>query len=154
MIFPTIKARDLDGTDYVLPRDLPAGPRLVLIAFKRWHQDIIERWRPHLDQMVADTPSLSVWEVPALSSMYGMARPFIDGGMSAGIPDPQVRQHTLTVYTELGEFATALGLESFDSVHLLLLDVAGEVVWHADDEPTAEKRASLHEAVAHVAAGM
>ncbi len=74
--------------------------------------------------------------------------------MAAGIPDPGARRHTLTVYTDLAEFATALELESLDSVHVLLLDAFGEVVHHTDDEPTSETVGKLTAAVTRmIAAG-
>ena len=101
--FPSVLARSLEGKRIRLPEDLPSGPRVVVLAFQRWHNALIETWEPALQALEARFRELSVWEVPALSRLYLPARGFIDGGMRAGIVDPEARRHTLTAvsYTHL-----------------------------------------------------
>ncbi len=53
---------------------------------------------------------------------------FIDGGMRSGIPDPEARARTITLYTDVGTFRQALGLESEDTIYGVLLDEQGAVV--------------------------
>lgn len=147
MRFPDIVARDLEGRKYQLPDDLPDGPRLIMVAFQRWHTVVLAGWQPALEGMVAAHPGTTLWEIPALSRMYAAARPYIDGGMRAGIPDPAARRMTLTTYTDLRAFGRVLELPSFDTVYILLLDATGEVVWlgggEADDTQLADLAVAL-----------
>jgi len=151
MRFPTIVARDLENTEYTLPDDLPASWRIVLMPFKRQQQIVVSAWTDVLEPLVSAHPDLTVWEVPTLSRAWAPARGYIDGGMRAGIPDPEVRRHTLTAYTPLHEVAEAFGLADFADVQVFLLDAAGEIVWRSCGEPDAEKAAALADAL--VAAG-
>ena len=129
MRFPVLETHDLEGTPRTLPDGLPTGPRVILLPFQRWHQLLVDGWSRELDTLRRAHPDLTVWEVPALSSHYAVGRFFIDGGMRAGISDLNVRLHTLTAYVDLTELAKALELPSFDTVYVLLLNGAGEIVW-------------------------
>ncbi len=137
MRFPALRVRDLDGVEYVLPDGLPGGPHVMILAFRRWHQELVERWKPGLEALADRHPGMEVWEVPSLSKGYRLFRASIDGGMRAGIPDPEVRRHTLTTYTNLRDLSRALDLDSLDTVHVFVVDCDGTVRWHGEGEPTA-----------------
>lgn len=147
MRFPEVASRDLEGRERVLPDDLPAGPRVLLVAFQRWHQLLVDSWGAGLDGLVEEFPGLTVWEVPALSRAYALGRFYIDGGMRAGIPNIDTRRHTLTAYTDLNKLAQNLELPDLGTIYVLLLDETGEVVWRQSGEASAEKVASLREAL-------
>ena len=147
MRFPTIVAHDLEGRRYEVPGDLPVGPRILVIAFQRWHTELVERWQPALDRVVAEHPGSTWWEIPALSRIYTPARGFIDGGMRSGIPDVEARRHTLTSYTDLRALAAALALPSFETIYVLVVDASGEVVWMGSGEGSEEASSQLDEAV-------
>jgi hypothetical protein len=127
--FPRLKARDLEGRTVEIPDDLNGALKLIVLAFKRDHQYPVESWLPHLDRLEEGHPGLTVWEVPALSRSYRIWRGAIDGGMRAGIPDPKVRRHTLTTYTDLRGLQRALELPDLEEIYLLLLDGSGRVLW-------------------------
>ena len=118
MRFPTLETRSLEGDAVRVPDDLPSNPSIVLLPFQRWHQDLIETWDGVLGELAREHPTLSVWEVPALSRLYVPSRFFIDGGMRAGIPSPDTRRHTLTAYTDLRVLARKLSLPGFDTLHV------------------------------------
>ena len=147
MRFPTIEAHDLEGAAYVLPDGLPAGRRLLLLAFRRWHQILIEGWTSRLTSMERENPDLSVWEVPALGRQYRPVRTYIDGGMRAGIPDQDVRLHTLTSYTDLRKLLGSLDLPDTETVHVYLLSDDGEILWAGEGEADGTKIQSLDEAL-------
>jgi hypothetical protein len=129
MQFPRLKARDLEGRTVELPEGLDGVVNLVVLAFRRDHQYTIETWLPHFARLEEDFPGLEVWEVPALSRSYRIWRGAIDGGMRAGIPEPRVRRHTLTTYTDLRGLQRALDLPDLDEIHLFLLDRSGSIRW-------------------------
>ena len=153
MRFPSISARDLENADYVLPDDLPGTWRLVLMPFKRWQQIVVGAWIEALEPLTTAYPELTVWEVPTLSSAWTAARGYIDGGMRAGIPDVDVRRHTLTAYTPLNHVAKELDIPSFDEVQVFLLDAAGEIVWRSAGEPDTGKATALADVLAAAGAG-
>ena len=59
----------------------------------------------------------------------------IDGGMTAGIGDPDVLARTITVYTDVRAFQAALGIPGSDDVHALVVRRDGTVLAHASGEP-------------------
>lgn len=148
MLFPELSVRDLEGLSSILPDDLPAGPRVLIVAFQRWHQSLVDTWVPVLEAFERDDPDLSVWEVPALSRTYSLARFYIDGGMRAGIPDPDAREHTLTAYTDLTALAEKLELPNLETIYVFLLATDGEMVWRGEGGATNESVAALCAALA------
>ena len=148
MQFPALKVRDLEGAEHVIPDGLTGGPHVIILAFQRWHQALVEQWKPDLEALAQRHPGTEIWEVPSLSSGYRLFRGGIDGGMRAGIPDPETRRHTLTVYTDLHALAKDLEIDSLDTVHLFLVDCSGTVLWQASGEPDAECLLSLDAAIA------
>ena len=151
--FPSIVARDLEGGDVRVPEDLPAGPRVVILAFRRSHTRLIETWEPALQSLEARCRELSVWEVPALSRLYLPARSFIDGGMRTGIVDKDARLHTLTAYTNLTALARQLNLPSLDTIYLLLVDPDGTILWKGEGSADEGQVKALHEALETMACG-
>ena len=148
MRFPEIEARSLEGERYRLPDDLPSGPRIILLPFQQWQQILIEGWRPALEQLERERPDLTFWEVPALSRKYAPGRFYIDGGMRLGIPDVEVRRHTLTAYTDLRRLAEELDIPGFDTMHLFLLDRVGTILWRGSGEIADEQLEGLRAALA------
>lgn len=151
MQFPQLKAKDLEGRTVELPGGLGGAVNLVVLAFQRDHQHPIETWLPHLVRLEETFPGLEVWEVPALSRSYRIWRGAIDSGMRAGIPDPRVRRHTLTTYTDLRGLQRALDLPDLDQIYLLLVDRGGRVLWRgrgAYSEATLAELSAVLEAAA------
>ncbi len=148
MQFPALKVRDLEGAEHVIPDGLPGGPHVIILAFQQWHQSLVQLWTPGLEAIALRHPGTEVWEVPSMSSGYRLFRGGIDGGMRAGIPDPDTRRHTLTVYTDLHALAKALEIDKLDTVQLFLVDCSGTILWRASGEPDAASLDSLDRAVA------
>ena len=151
--FPSVTAHDLEGHEVRVPEDLPAGPRIVMLAFQRWHMELIETWEPALQALEARCRELSVWEVPALSRVYLPARAFIDGGMRAGIVDTDARLHTLTVYTNLSALARELELSSLETIYLLLVAPDGTILWQGEGTADEKQISGLKQALEKLACG-
>ena len=69
-----------------------------------------------------------MYELPVLSSVYGPARWFIDGGMTRGIPDAAARARTITVYTDVGKVVDNLGLGGTDTIAVLTVERSGRIL--------------------------
>ena len=128
--FPVVAGRTLLGADVVLPADFPADRTLVVVAFQRGQQSQVDRWieravaagvPPTTRGATGSTP-VAVVEVPVLSTQWRPVRRFIDGGMTAGIGDPDVLARTITVYTDVGVFQRFLSIPDSKDVHALVID--------------------------------
>lgn len=120
--FPDVDGFVLSGRRVRLPRDLPTG--LVVVAFKRWHQRLVDDW---IAWCHTEHPGLPVLEVPVISRSYRWQRPFIDGGMIAGIRDREVLARTITVYTDVAAVLHSLGLADDSTVAALVTGPDGVV---------------------------
>tara|TARA_R100000657_G_C4624428_1_gene73891 strand:+ start:78 stop:533 length:456 start_codon:yes stop_codon:yes gene_type:complete len=145
--FPTITAENLNKESITLPDDLAGNPALVLIAYQRQQQDNVNTWLGHLDTIEQAIPGVRIIETPTISSMkWGWFSGFIDGGMRSGIPDEQARARTITLYTKVGKFNEALGIESTKTIYAVLLDDEGRVIEMVEGDYSDAKLARLIEA--------
>ena len=141
--FPTFAARDLERTARTLPAAFDAEWNLVLVAFRRHHQEIVDRWVAWQATVAADRPSLDCWEVPVLGAVWIPARGAIDGGMAQAVRESEARRHALTVYANVSKVACALDISDTSSVHAFLVDAGGTIRWRASGDPDAASTAAL-----------
>jgi len=132
MRFPRLDTRNLEGKAVVVPDDLPSGPRIILLAFRRWHTAALAEWGDSLAQLQERCPGLTVWEIPVLSRAYVAGRFYIDREMRAATPDRHDRRHTLTTYTDLQAFAESLGVPTLEKVYVVLTDTHGDILWRRE----------------------
>ncbi len=142
--FPRVPGRSLLDGDVDLPAGLPAERTLAVVAFRQRHQACVDRWIakaveggvPRTTHGVLEEAPVAVVEIPVLSTRWRPARRFIDGGMTSGIGDPEVLARTITVYTDVGSFQSALGIPDSDEVEALVVTRAGTVLARGRGEPT------------------
>ncbi|MDF1538243.1 MAG: hypothetical protein P1Q69_05015 [Candidatus Thorarchaeota archaeon] len=84
--FPEVKGSNLAGTEMRIPTDLSGNLNVVMIAFQRWHQDLVDSWIPFLNELVLKNPDIDFYELPTIRRMNWLYRTMLDGGMKAGIP--------------------------------------------------------------------
>jgi len=141
--FPPVMGMNLAGADVRLPEDLQGRRNLLVIAFRRSQQEDVDTWLPFADESMRRHSDVRFFELPVLATGYRLARPWIDGGMRAGIPDPGVRARTITLYLDKAWFRGVLELPSEDRIYALIADRTGHVVARADGVFTAAKAATL-----------
>ena len=141
--FPAVAGRTLLGTNVVLPADFPADRTLAVVAFQRGQQSQVDRWieravaagvPPTTRGATGSTP-VAVVEVPVLSTQWRPVRRFIDGGMTAGIGDPDVLARTITVYTDVGAFQRLLSIPGSNHVIALVVDRDGTILARGCGDP-------------------
>jgi hypothetical protein len=147
-VFPSIEARNLNGRRIVLPAGFVGLRNIVIVAFRRWHQPLVDSWFPALDPLLAAYPDLRAYELPMIAGGYRLVRPFIDGGMAAAIADPAVRERTLTVYTDVDTVRAALQITDPETITILLVDLSGQIIWRSAGSYDAQKGAGLAQALA------
>lgn len=148
-----LRGRALDGTPWRLPGDLPAARTLVLLAYRQRHQRDVDAWIdlavslgvPPTPRGVPRPMATAVIEVPNLSRRWLPARRFIDGGMAAGIRDPDVLARTVTAYGDPAGHRAACGLpeDGGEALQAVVASPAGEVTFHAVGPPGPGSRAAL-----------
>ncbi|MGB8645102.1 MAG: hypothetical protein WCF84_07685 [Anaerolineae bacterium] len=143
MKFPLVQSSNLSGKRYRLPGDFEGEYNIVLVPFQRHQQDNVDTWGPLLEQLAARYPTLRYYELPTLPDMGRLQRFFIDSGMRGGIPDPRVRARTITLYLDVTAFNAALNLPTIDEIYVLLVTRAGDVLWRASGDYTADKGQAL-----------
>ena len=114
--FPVLEGRSLLGERVALPAGLPAERTLVLVAFQRWQQPVVDGWisravaggrAVHAARRRRRPMPVAVVELAVLSVGWKPARRFIEGGMVAASRDPDVLARTITVYTDVSAFRRA-----------------------------------------------
>jgi len=127
--FPSISARDLQGVDVDLPEAFTGERNVVLIAFRRQHQDLVDSWVPWLERQAATDLGLRIYELPTIGRIWAPVRNLIDGGMAASIREPAVLQRTFTIYGDVRRVTAPLGIGSTSTIALRLVDASGAVLW-------------------------
>ena len=136
--FPSIQGSNLEGKKYNLPQDLEGKFNLVLVAFKREQQKVIDTWIPLAKKINRVHKDFKFYEIPVLSQNYKWVQGFIDGGMRSGIADKKAREVTITAYIPRDKFFKDLSIANDDNIHLYLLDNQGLILWQAEG-PLTEK---------------
>jgi hypothetical protein len=141
--FPEVVGRNLEGQEFQLPRDFGGAVNLVLVAFRREQQALVDTWLPPAAALADSVGDLQYYELPVLNRNYRLVRPFIDGGMRAGIDDLAARERTITLYIDKRPFREALGITNEDTIYVLLLGSGGRVTLMLDGEYSEAKGSSV-----------
>ena len=145
--FPDIAARDLQGKDVDLPAGFSGERNVVIIAFQRNHQTLVDSWVPWLEEQAASDPDLRFYELPTIGRLWAPARRFIDGGMAAAIREPVILQRTLTIYGDINRLVQPLGIGNRSTIAVLLVDATGIVLWHGSGPRTEAGERELDSAL-------
>ena len=127
--FPSVPARDLQGVDVRFPAAFQGEHNVVLIAFHRRHQALVDSWVPWLEARAAADPGLRIFELPTIGRIWAPVRNFIDGGMAAAIREPEILRRTFTIYGDVRHVTRPLGIEDRSTISVVLVDRSGIVRW-------------------------
>jgi hypothetical protein len=145
--FPTVEGSNLQRESLTLPDDFEGDLNIVLVPFQRWQQNLVETWVGPARTLEKDNPRLRYYELPTIESRNWLSRAFINEGMRAGIPDQTARQRTITLYLDKERFKEALDIDTEKTIHVFLVNQAGEIIWREGGEYTSEKGRSLLAAI-------
>ena len=146
-VFPSINARNLEGLDVRLPAAFAGERNVVLIAFQRNHQSLVDSWLPWLEKQCAADPGLRFYEVPTIGRIWAPARRFIDGGMAASIKVPEILQRTFTVYGDISRLTGPLSIHHRSTIAVLLVDGNGHVLWQGSGGYSTSAAESLESVI-------
>lgn len=143
MQFPVVTSANLSRRKLTLPADFEGDLNVVIIAFQRWHQRVVDTWIPLAEQLEQAYKGVRYYELPVIQRINVLGRTFINEGMRAGIPNPKARARTITLYVDKAAFRQALELPHEEDIYVLLVDRQGNVLWRTEGEFTPEKGESL-----------
>ena len=145
--FPSVTGINLEGREIALPDGFEGERNLVLVAFEREHQTLVDTWLDYAGTLELRDERVRVYEVPTIYEVGALYRSFINSGMRAGIPDPQARARTITVYLDRERFVGALDLPDMSTIYPMLIDETGAILWRGrgplDPEQAREFEAAL-----------
>ena len=119
---------------------------MVLIAFDRHQQSLVDSWTAWLEREQATDERLAVVELPTIARRWALFRPLIDGGMAASIKVPDILQRTWTIYGEVSNVSEPLNITTRSTIALVLVERGGAVLWQGSG-PFSEDVASQLKAV-------
>lgn len=151
--FPTLPAHDLEGTTRTLPDAFDGRWNLVLVAFRRRHQALVDAWMAWHAGAVDAVTGFAAFEVPVLAARWIPVRRLVDGGMAQAVRDPVARRRTLTVYTNVHRATAALDIADTETVTALLVDGEGRIRWRTVGPPEPASTAGLLRAAGRPAPG-
>ena len=131
-----------------LPETLAGEVNLLLIAFRQWQQRDVDTWTPVADELAGGYPQFRAYELPVISQAYRPVARFIDGGMRSGIPDPNVRDATITLYINRSDFMRRLQITTVRSIVPMLVRPSGTILWRTEGPRTPHSEAELRRLVA------
>jgi hypothetical protein len=144
--FPKLTASNLEKQTLTLPEDFAGERNLLLIAFQREQQKNVDTWLQEMKRFDW-APDFRYYELPTIDKLNPVARWFINSGMRRGIPDPEARARTITLYLDKAAFRKALNLPEEKQIYALLVDRSGRVLWRAQGDFDGSNAASLQEAL-------
>lgn len=146
--FPTVSGQNLERQEFEFPRDFAGDLNILFVPFQQRHQLVVNTWVPFAQEVEAAYPGVVYYELPTINEMPGLSRMFINEGMRAGIPDQTARERTVTLYLDIDTFRRATGIPDRSSVHILLVDRAGEILWRTTGNYSPAKGDALLETIA------
>ena len=143
--FPEATGSSLSGRQFSLPADFEGEANLVIVAFHRRQQEDVNTWIPFARTLCRRLPRLRYYEVPTIAAGNPVFRIWLDNAMKSGIPDPDARAATITLYLDKRAFRSSLGIEDENSVHVFVVEPTGRVLWRAEGPLDDEKKKSLYD---------
>ncbi len=143
VLFPIVSGSNLERRRFQLPGDLDGELNWLILAFWQRHQGSVDTWMPLAKQLEESHPGFMTYELPVIQRRSRVSQWFIDSGMRAGIPDPQVRSRTITLYLDKAPFLRALEIDNDEAIHSAIVNRSGEVLWRTAGPWSPESEADL-----------
>jgi hypothetical protein len=147
LLFPTVQGENLSGRQMMLPKDFDGKANIVIVAFQREQQLLVNSWIPVIQQLEKKYPEIHSYELPTISTGYKLMKWIIDNGMRSGIKDTKTRDHTITLFTDTKKFRKELELPTDETIYVMIVDSSGAVRWKSSGSMTPMSATLLGSAV-------
>lgn len=108
-----------------LPDDFSAPRTLLLVAFQRDHQTLIDSWVEGLKLKATDRDWV---ELPIVGPMNFVSQKFLNGAMKSGIAGEDKRSRVITLYSDAKKWIAPLGVTKTDVIYVVVVAKNGEVL--------------------------
>ncbi len=143
---PPLAGENLLGEKLSFPKDLKSPLTLLVIGFKRDHQEQIITWIEAYEKGEVNKGAVDFFELPIIYEVGLFKRLFINNGMKMGIPDFEQLKRTVTVYMDRHNLFDSLKME-VDSIYTLLVQRDGKIVWRSQGIISPEKLKTLRSVI-------
>lgn len=154
MKFPALSGSNLLRQKVTLPDDLQGDVNLLFIAFQQWQQASVDSWAPFARRLEQTFSGVRYYELPVIYKMNFLSQTFLNEGMRAGIPNPIIREKTITLYLDKPAFRRALDILNEDAIVILLLDHQGNILWRSVGAFSEEKGGALQQKITEITNAM
>lgn len=129
VVFPEVEGKSLHGDVVSFPSVFEKKAyHVVVIAFLREQQELVDTWLPKLDALAEERMDFEFFELPTISRMNAFMRWFIYRGMRSGIKEDVTRSRTVTLHIDKEPLKEALGIDTEESIFVVLVDDQGNVL--------------------------
>jgi hypothetical protein len=128
---PHLRARDADGSERLLPRDIPTDPALVLFFLKQGQEKAVNHWVAALPE----TPALAIALKPRRRRLLRHA------------VENKAAQWTWCAYTDVDGYLASLGEYGKDEIVVAVVTRAGELLMLRRGHPAPESLVVVREAL-------
>ncbi|MEY3229999.1 MAG: hypothetical protein RL689_86 [Planctomycetota bacterium] len=149
--FPVTKGENLNGRTFEIPSGFDGQYNILMVAFLRSQQEDVNTWLGLAQEIAADHPNVEYYELPTISSSWGLMKGWIDGGMRSGIPATAARERTVTIYTDTEAFRSIGGMDDRTRIWVGIVDRDGRIHWSTRGPATEEAKQQLREAARRLA---
>jgi hypothetical protein len=150
MTFPTVSGSNLLRKKLTLPQVFHGRLNLVFIPFERWHQMEVDSWRALAEELEEKYEGLIYYEIPTLQNRGTFYKIFLNEGMRAGIPNPNTRERTITLYLDKADFRVALDMTDEEYIYILVVDRQGNEFFRARGPYSREGEVALRQALSRL----
>jgi len=119
-VFPAISGKNLNKQDMTIPDDFSDKDLIVIVAFQRWQQGLVDEAIDALERRGVNH-SHHIIEVPVIERVSWFRQMRLDAVMRAGITDRNIRQRTITVYLDKGDFREKLRIPNEETIYWFLI---------------------------------
>lgn len=138
---PSIELATLSGSRVVLPDSGPGPGSLLVFAFRRQDQSLIDSWLRWVEQVTA--AGCGFYAVPLLGpSVPRLLRGVIRAGMQTTVPR-RLYRHIAPYYGDIDRCADALGIIDRTTVHVVLVARDGRIVLQGQGQAEARMARAL-----------
>jgi hypothetical protein len=141
--FPEVEGKALNGQTFRIPDSLKKQYNLIIIAYKREQQQLVDTWLPKMEPIEQSKNNFAFYEFPTISKLNFFSRWFIYNGMRSGIKAESARARTVTLHLDKEEFNQHLGILNEEDIYLFLLDKSGTIIWQSKGVWSKDKEEDL-----------
>jgi hypothetical protein len=147
--FPDVVGKSLDGTTYTLPADFSAPLNLLILTFRDDLDRLADQWVLLAGRLSEGSDGqVAAYELPVIGKRFRLFKGIVNASIEASAQaDAPEKARTIPLYVDRDDFADGLGLKNRKTVHVLLVQKSGRILWRGEGLLTPDQIAEAEKAV-------